>query len=364
MKKKTLCSYFILLLTVVLLSSCNKFIINNKNNENIPQELDDISTNANTTDADNNEQNITNPDQANENKSTITPFPSIEKSMNKECYPKVDGSTATIPLSLAVYQFATGATHSEAESTIVHTKTTNSYLSLIDGTVDLLIVYEPSKEVNERLASSTVKLNIKPIGKDALVFITNQANVTNSLTGKEIVDIYSGKITNWKEVGGEDKEIIPFQRPDSSGSQTLMNKLVMKDTKIMDAPYTFKPSSMGEIISSIAEYSNENNALGYSVFYYTQNMNKEPLLKYIAINEITPSKETIKDGTYPYVNEFYAVIREDEELTSNAHIIFDWLTSPEGQLLIDKLGYVPFSKKEVFLYESRFFSNAYINFIY
>lgn len=362
MKKKTLCSYFILLLTIVLLSSCNKFITN-KNNENIPQELDDISTNANTTDADNNELNITTPDQDNEIKSTVITFPSIEKSMNKESYPKVDGSTATIPLSLAVYQFATGATKSEAEATIVHTKTTNSYLSLIEGTVDLLIVYEPSKEVNETLSNSTVKLNIKPIGKDALVFITNEANVTNSLTGKEIVDIYSGKITNWKEVGGDDKEIIPFQRPDSSGSQTLMNKLVMKDTKIMDAPYTFKPSSMGEIISSIADYSNENNALGYSVFYYTQNMNNEPLLKYMAVDEIIPSKETIKDGTYPYVNEFYAVIRDDEEPTSNAHIIFDWLTSPEGQILIDELGYVPFSKKEVFLYESRSFSNSYINFI-
>lgn len=261
--------------------------------------------------------------------------------ITKETYPRVDGSTATIPLSLAVYQLATGATLEEAEATTTHTKTSNSYYSLMDNKADLLIVYEPSEEIYKELESRTMALNIKPIGKDALVFLTNVNNPIQSLTSEEIVSIYSGQITNWREVGGMDKEIIPFQRPDNSGSQTLMNKLVMNKVPIMDAPVTLKPYSMGDILASIAEYSSENNAIGYSVFYYTQNMNQDPLLRYMSVNDIAPSKSTIKDNSYPYINEFYAVIRTDEPKDSNASKIFQWLTSSEGQLLIDELGYVP-----------------------
>jgi ABC-type phosphate transport system substrate-binding protein len=266
---------------------------------------------------------------------------SFAKTMTKESYPRVDGSTATIPLSAAVYRFLTGASKEEADTDIVHTKTTNSYLSLIDGKVDLLIVYEPSKTVYDTLETRNMKLNMKPIGKDALVFLMNEANPVQSVTHDELIKIYNGTITNWSELGGPDKEIIAFQRPEDSGSQTLMKKLVMKDVEMMEAPKNMRPTEMDDIIVAIANYSNDSNALGYSVYYYTKNMFNQPGLSYLAINDVVPNSETIQDNTYPYVNEFYAVIREDEPSDSNAHKIFDWLSSTEGQTLIDKLGYVP-----------------------
>jgi ABC-type phosphate transport system substrate-binding protein len=264
-------------------------------------------------------------------------------SMTKEDYPRVDGSTATIPLSEAVYQMATGATPEEAANEIVHTKTSNSYYRLMNKEVDLLIVYAPSEQVLADIEKDGNQLDIKPIGKDALVFMANSSNKVDSLTHEQLVDIYSGKITNWSEVGGMDKEIQAFQRPENSGSQTLMLKLVMGDTPMMTGPNVVSYESMEGILEAMADYSNEGNTLGYSVFYYAQNMYQLPELKFMQVNGVEPSLETIYDNSYPYINEFYAVIRKDEPTDSNAHKIFDWLSGKEGQTLVKDLGYVPVS---------------------
>lgn len=268
---------------------------------------------------------------------------SIVNSMTPESYPIVDGSTATIPLSEAVYRLATGATELEAQSAIVHTKTSNSYYRLMSGEVDLLIVYEPSEEVLDYMKENKHNLKMKPIGKDALVFMTNASNPVQTLTHEQLVQIYTGKITNWSEVGGDNIEIRAFQRPPNSGSQTLMQKLVMREDTMAKGPNVSYYDTMEGILEAMADYSNEGNTLGYSVFYYAQNMYQLPELRFMKVKEIEPSLKTIYDNSYPYVNEFYAVIREDEVKSSNAHLIFDWLTGEEGQTLVKNLGYVPVS---------------------
>lgn len=261
--------------------------------------------------------------------------------MFKEEYPVVDGSTATIPLSEAVYMLATGATYEEAATDIVHTKTSNSYYRLMDKEADLLIVYAPSEQVLKDIEAKGNPLEIKPIGKDALVFMANASNPVESLTHEQLIEIYSGKLTNWTQVGGEDKEILAFQRPENSGSQTLMLKHVMGDTPMVSGPSIKTYAEMEGILEAMAEYTNEGNTLGYSVFYYAQNMYQLPELRFMKVNGVEPSQQTIYDNTYPYINEFYAVIRKEEPKDSNARKIFDWLTGQEGQTLIGDLGYVP-----------------------
>jgi ABC-type phosphate transport system substrate-binding protein len=279
---------------------------------------------------------------------TPTPIPfegPLAGLMTKEDYPRVDGSTATIPLSEAVYHLATGATPEEAATDIVHTRTSNSYYRLMNQEVDLLIVYAPSEQVLADIKKDGDRLNIKPIGKDALVFMANAGNPVQTLTQKQLVDIYSGKLTNWAEVGGANKEILAFQRPENSGSQTLMLKLVMGQTPMAIGPNVLYYESMEGILEAMADYNNEGNTLGYSVFYYAQNMYQLPELKFMKVNGVEPSLETIYDNTYPYINEFYAVIRKEEPIDSNAHRIFDWLTGEEGQTLVKDLGYVPVDMK-------------------
>jgi ABC-type phosphate transport system substrate-binding protein len=218
---------------------------------------------------------------------TPTPIPftgPLEGTMTKENYPRVDGSTATIPLSEAVYCLATGATPEEAANDIIHTKTTNAYYRLASNDVDLLIVYAASEDVLKQIETEGHKLNIKPIGKDALVFMANTANPVQSLTHEQLVDIYSGKIKDWSEVGGEKEELLAFQRPENSGSQNMMQKLVMKDTPMMAGPNVMSFETMEGILKAMAEYTNEGNTLGYSVFYYAKNMYHMPELKFMKVN--------------------------------------------------------------------------------
>lgn len=275
---------------------------------------------------------------------TVSPVPEtmvkdIAGTMTKEDFPVIDGSTATIPLSQKVYQIATGEGKEEAEKAITHTKTTNSYYRLYAGEADLLIVYEPSQAIIEKM--QTEELLIKPIGLDALVFMENAANPVGSLTKEQLVDIYSGKIKNWSEVGGEDQALLAFQRPAGSGSQTLMQKLVMGDTAMEEGDNIIRYSTMADILEGMLSYTGDDNTLGYSVFYYANYMYSLPELKFLGIDGVVPSARTIYDGSYPFVNSFYAVIRPDEPEDSNARRIFDWLTGDGGQQAVLELGYVP-----------------------
>lgn len=263
----------------------------------------------------------------------------IAGTMTVDTYPVVDGSTATLPLSEAVFMLATGESADVAAEQVVHTKTTNSYKRLYNGEADLLIVYEPSEAIVERM--KTEPLDIKPIGLDALVFLANTANPLDTLTTEQLVDIYSGKITNWAEVGGLDKELLAFQRPSGSGSQTLMQKLVMKEKELVSGDNVFRYSTMSDILEGMLSYNNEDNTLGYSVFYYANNMYYEKDLKLLGVDGVVPSTQTIYDGSYSLSNAFYAVIRTDTPEDSNARKIFDWLTGEEGQQMVLDLGYVP-----------------------
>lgn len=263
----------------------------------------------------------------------------IVGTMTADTYPVVDGSTATLPLSEAVFMAATGESAEVAAKEVVHTKTTNSYNRLYNGEVDLLIVYEPAETIVERM--KTEPLCIKPIGLDALVFLANTANPLESLTMEQLVDIYSGKITNWSAVGGLDRELLAFQRPTGSGSQTLMQKLVMGDVPMTDGDNVFRYSTMSDILEGMLSYNNEDNTLGYSVFYYANNMYFEKDLKLMGVDGVIPSTKTIYDGSYKLTNAFYAVVRTDEPADSNARKIFDWLTGEDGQQLVLDLGYVP-----------------------
>lgn len=274
--------------------------------------------------------------------------------MDPSEYPIVDGSTATIPLSEALYRLLTGASEEEAKSAVYHTTTGNAYARLIQGEADLLIVYEGSEDVMKWAEESGIQK--KPVGKDALIFMTNSENPVESLTEEELVGIYSGAITNWSELGGEEKEILAFQRPaGSSGSQALMQKLVMGDTPLMEGDNVIRFETMSDILEGMLTYSNGTDAstgadtaytLGYSVFYYAGSMYRLPGLRFMKVNQVEPSVQSIYDGSYPYVQDFYVAIRKDEPADSKAGMMYRFLTGDEGQQLVQDCGYVPITMQE------------------
>lgn len=320
-----------LFILVVSAAGCNK----NKGTEGQPSVTPQITDTV---------KNQETPDKLQTPFAVVSPVPQSEVEdirgiISKEDYPVVDGSTATIPLSEAVFMYATGESRETASNVIKHTKTTNSYNRLYDKEADLLIVYEPAETIAERM--KTEELLIKPIGLDALVFMGNTANPVETLTTEQLIGIYTGEIDNWSAVGGSDAKILAFQRPVNSGSQTLMQKLVMGDTVMADGDNVFRYNTMSDILEGMLEYTGDDNTLGYSVFYYANNMYSFPELKFIGVDGVIPSAQTIYDGSYPLVNAFYAVIRPDEPEDSYARKIFNWLTGEEGQKLVLDTGYVP-----------------------
>ena len=274
---------------------------------------------------------------------TLAPTPtasSVDDAFTKENLPRLDGSTANIPMAVLMVQRLLGISAEEADAMLNFTTTPYAYEALVQKNTDLLLVYEADEETKQIIKSSGVELEYHPIGRDALVFITNEGNPVTSLTTAQIQDIYQGKIVNWKTLGGEDKKIEAYQRPVKSGSQALMVKLVMQNLPLMEAPSERYPGEMGGLIDALASYNNEKNALGYSVYYYANNMYSVPGLRLMAVDGVVPSEETIANGSYPFLNEFYAVIRKNEPEGGSVRRLLDWVLSEEGRRAIRDAGYV------------------------
>ena len=236
-----------------------------------------------------------------------------------EEYPHVDGSTSMLPLSRALMMASTGVSAQEAELRISHSKTTLSFYALVSGEADLLLVARPAQEAFDYAEDMGV----------------------DSLTQQQAVGIYTGAITNWKEVGGADAEIVAYQRNETSGSQVMMENVVMDGQPMTDAPKEYRPSEMGALVDEVASYRNSADAIGYSVYYYVTEMYLREGVKLLAIDGVAPSNETIASGEYPYTQYNYAVIRADEPENSPARQLFDFLTTPEGKALMAAQGYVP-----------------------
>jgi|GEM_PF-5120612 len=165
---------------------------------------------------------------------------------------------------------------------------------------------------------------------------TNYYNKIEKVSSK---DIYSGKIVNWKEVGGVDKKIKPFQRNEDSGSQTRMISF-MGDTPLLTPTKEHRSTGMSKIISQVEEYRNYDTAIGYSFLFYSTSMIKNSNIKLLNINGIKPTRENIANNTYPLSTKFYAVTLKGNE-NKNIKPFIKWILSKQGQELIEKTGYTP-----------------------
>lgn len=255
---------------------------------------------------------------------------------------RIDGSTAAIPLGRAMLQLLRGT-----DDGMEFHQTIDAYDNLIDGSMDIIFVTAPSADELAAAADAGVELEVIPVVKDALVFLANTANPVDGLTQQQIKDIYTGNITNWAQLGGEDEPIIAYQRQQNSGSQTLFEQLAMGDAEPMDPPVGYSVEGMGELINHISAYDNSPQALGYSVFYYTQQMYVKDNVKLLTIDGVAPSTATIADGTYPYVTNYFAVLRKSEPANSTARQLVDWCLSDEGQQIFSAASYVPLDASNV-----------------
>ncbi len=251
---------------------------------------------------------------------------------------EIDGSTATIPITAELCrQFVNE--DCKAERLVKHNTTHDAYVNLINGNKKNIIFVTPPSDEEEQLAKdNNVKLKMTPVALDGFVFITHKDNPVDSLTVEQIQDIYSGKIKNWKEVGGKDEKIEAYQREKNSGSQTAMEKMVMKGKKLDDSPKTIYIEGMGNLIECVAEYENNVCSIGYTYYYYMNNLYKNPDIKMIRVNDISPENENLKNGSYPFTVPYYEVMRDGDN-NSKASEIYDYMISDEGQDIVELAGY-------------------------
>ena len=256
-----------------------------------------------------------------------------------ESLPRLDGATAMYPLYAAIVE----ATYPKGDyqpynSRVQVSRTPEAYQNLIAGDVDLIFVAAPSVSQEWQAEKEGLTFDMTPIGREAFVFFVHHKNNVDNITLDQVKKIYAGEITNWRDVGGEDEAIHAFQRPADSGSQTALEKL-MGNMPIMKAPSENIASGMGGIIHEVSQYRNYKNAMGYTFRYYSTEMVHNKKIKLLSIDGIAPTKENIRNGTYPLVSEFYAVTVDKEN--GNVQYLIDLILTYEGLGLVEKVGYVP-----------------------
>jgi ABC-type phosphate transport system substrate-binding protein len=261
-------------------------------------------------------------------------------SFTEEDFPRLDGSTATIPLAEAAAAVLMGIDREDTARFVNFYGTDRSFRNLIERQVDLLIVYEPSFYA-VGLIGDMDKLHMAPIGKDGLVFSVNIENPVENLTIQQVRDIFAGRIKNWNEVGGYDAPIIPLQRNVTAGSHTMMLSLLMEGIPFMPPRQDFVFGSMESMLEAVGDNISGVNAIGYHVFFYVSEMNRNPNVRIISIDGVTPTQRTISTGEYPLTNYFCAVIRADEPQSSSAYRMFHWLQGEQAQRIIYSEGYAP-----------------------
>ena len=258
----------------------------------------------------------------------------------RDNFPRLDGSTACLPMAEAVLSVLLGESRESVQDLIHFNRTTQSFRNLMSGDCDLLLAGQPNAAVFEEMEEQGFAYDIEQLGTDALIFLVNEANPVENITTEQLRAIYTGEITNWKELGGEDAPIIPLQRNEGAGSQALMKKLVMGDTPLMEAPAEYIPGDMGSLMTAVKSYDASANAIGYSVYYYAHDMEMAQGLKLLKVDGVEPNTDTIRSGEYPHLNAYYCVIAHAAAADSPTRILFDWLVTEDGQRLLESEGYV------------------------
>ena len=263
------------------------------------------------------------------------PFDEDSKAVTLDASLKLEGDLPVIDGAAALYPVFSGfvgsvypadRVHFDGEnftpdSAMQYSNTRGAYKGIVDGTVDIAICVAPSEEQLAYARERGVELEFTPIGRDAFVFLVNRNNPVDNLTVEQLKGIYAGTYRNWSEVGGDNTHIAVLRRNEGSGSQSALVNF-MGDTPVKTDYFSFLGRS-----------------IGFSFRFYVEGIVENGAVKLLALDGVYPSTENIRNGSYPIVNDFYAVTRKGEE-NPNVQAFVDWMLSEEGQAIVEGSGYV------------------------
>ena len=251
----------------------------------------------------------------------------------------IDGSTSTKPLHESLSNL-----FSSNVVDIVHSKTVDAFNKLLSGENDIVIGVDYSDELLDKAKTSGIDLGKIEITREGFVFLINKNNPVKSLSIEQIKDIYSGKITNWSQVGGDDAPIKAFQRNRDSGSQIRMIKF-MADTKLIDKDAQYF-DNMGSIVEVIGNYDEGKYSIGYNMYTFTEKQYPNQDVILLDVNGVHPNDETIFDETYPLIIYNYIYYdKKNEQTVEFVDKLYKFLMDKEGQSLLSNAGYINLNLK-------------------
>jgi phosphate transport system substrate-binding protein len=217
--------------------------------------------------------------------------------------------------------------------------------ALVNGTVDIA---NASRKIKDEEIAEAQSNGIEPvehiIARDAIAVIVNPNNPVSQLTLQQISDIYSGKYTNWTEVGGEDRPIVRLSRETNSGTHVYFLETVLRlgskeDKTLFSMDTLLLPSSEG----IISEVRDNPNAIGYDgLGYVPKDLKKIAIAKKAGEPYVLPSIATVNDKSYAIARDLY--MYTNGEPTGIVREYLDWILSDEAQQIVADLGFVPVLK--------------------
>jgi phosphate transport system substrate-binding protein len=220
-----------------------------------------------------------------------------------------------------------------------HTGTHTAWVNLIEGEADLILVARaPSPDERALAAARGVGLDARPVARDAFVFLVNRRNPVANLTMDQVRAIYTGAILDWKDVAGRPARIRAFQRDRNSGSQEIFLERVMGDVAPVVPHRDLLRDSMIGPFNAVAE---DVDGIGFTVWYYERYMAALPEVGVLALDGVRPEPEAIQSGRYPLVTTVFVAVRADAPPDGAARRVRDWLLTEAGQAVVAESGYVP-----------------------
>jgi phosphate transport system substrate-binding protein len=213
--------------------------------------------------------------------------------------------------------------------------------ALINGTVDLAQSSRPMKEPEKQdvVKKRGVGVNETPVALDALAVFVNTQNRVKEFSLEQIGGIYTGKITNWRQVGGTNATIVLYGRENSSGTYEYFKEHVLNKADF--APRVQTLAGTAAVINAVAK---DPNGIGYGGIAYAEGVRPIAVKKDAKSSGVEPTEASVKNGTYPISRNlyFYWVASAGPEIQN----FVQWCISPEGQAVVKDVGYFPLAPSQ------------------
>ncbi len=247
---------------------------------------------------------------------------------------RVKGSDTVLPVAQQTAERFM-ALNPEARVTVTGGGTGVGISALLDQTTDIAMASRPIKFSEKmKVKKSGKEVEEVIIAYDALAVVVHPSNPVKQLTRQQLEDIFRGKITNWKQVGGDDRKIVVYSRETSSGTYEFFKESALKNKNYMSSSLSMPAT--GAIIQSVSQ---TKGAIGYVGLAYVSPRIKTLAISYDGTHYATPSLENAVNKTYPIVRPLFYYYDNDKETLVRPLINF--ILSTEGQELIKKSGYIP-----------------------